>query len=366
MTNPRRMQMATAGQGEAGYTLWTFGSNSGGRLGFPSGGEKYVPTQVGDLTDWTTTHVSRSAGAGFIKSDGTLWSFGNYWGGSGTKSSPVQVGSETDWVKIAGGYKHTLAIRDGGTLWAFGLNTGGQLGDGSITNRATPVQIGSGTDWVTPVAGKATSMAIKSNGTLWTWGKNNHGQLGLGNTTNTSSPTQVGSLTTWRTGAVGEGHVGAIKTDGTLWMWGRAATYGHTGHGNTTDYSSPVQVGSLTNWSELSLSLIKQISGAVKTDGTIWMWGRNYYGQLGRGNLTHYSSPVQLGSSTTWKQLGIGAAHAGAVTTDGKIFMWGRASTSCLGLNNTTNYSSPVQIGSDTDWAAIDCGFYSTHTIREA
>ena len=120
--------------------------------------------------------------------------------------------------------------------------------------------------------------SYKSPG-LWTWGYNAYGQLGNGNVTLYSSPIQVGTLTNWKQVAGGDYHTAAIKTDGTLWTWGYNL-YGQLGNNTsstTVFYSSPIQVGSLTNW--------KQVAGgqyhtaAITTDGTLWTWGYNAYGQ---------------------------------------------------------------------------------------
>ena len=97
--------------------------------------------------------------------------------------------------------------------------------------------------------------------------------------------------------AAGQYHSLAVKTDGTLWSWGQN-DYGQLGNGNTTTYDSPIQVGALTNWSKISGG--KYNSYAIKTDGTLWAWGINNYGQLGQGNTTNTSSPVQVGALTTW------------------------------------------------------------------
>ena len=85
---------------------------------------------------------------------------------------------------------------------------------------------------------------------LWSWGQNNFGQLGQGNTTNYSSPKQVGALTSWSSVSCGYANTVSIKTDGTLWSWGNNG-YGQLGLNNTTNYSSPKQVGALTSWTKL-------------------------------------------------------------------------------------------------------------------
>jgi alpha-tubulin suppressor-like RCC1 family protein len=192
---------------------------------------------------------------------------------------------------------------------------------------------------------------------LYSWGQNNNGQLGLGNTTNYSSPKQVGALTTWSViSKGGSAHFVLIKTDGTLWSWGNNL-YGQLGLGNTTYYSSPKQVGALTTWSKINCGTSHTL--AIKTDGTLWSWGYNNSGRLGLGNATDYSSPKQVGALTTWSNItgGIGSFSL-ATKTDGTLWSWGLGFAGALGLGNTTNYSSPKQVGALTAWLNVASGVY--------
>jgi alpha-tubulin suppressor-like RCC1 family protein len=165
------------------------------------------------------------------------------------------------------------------------------------------------TNWKQVACSSYSSAAIKTDGTLWTWGENNVGQLGLGNTTNRSSPVQVGNLSNWKELAnqINAAGMAAIKTDGTLWAWG-ANGNGRLGLGDTTNRSSPVQVGALTNWKEVTAGGASTL--AIKTDGTLWSWGFNTNGELGLGNTTHRSSPVQVSALTNWKEIATGQNHA--------------------------------------------------------
>ena len=149
---------------------------------------------------------------------------------------------------------------------------------------------------------------------LQTWGYGDSGQLGDGTTITKSSPIQIGSLTTWASIASGAGANYALKTDGTLWAWGGNSS-GGLGQGNTTSRSSPVQIGALTTWAKVDASGWNNYAKAVKTDGTLWVWGRNNIGQLGLGNTTNYSSPKQLGALTNWYDVSAGETHMLALST---------------------------------------------------
>ena len=153
--------------------------------------------------------------------------------------------------------------------------------------------------------GLLASIGGAAGGPLYAWGHNNNGQLGDDTVNvNRSSPVQVGNLTTWDSVGAGTYHGAAIKTDGTLWMWGRNI-YGQLGDGTTINRSSPVQVGILTNWSKVSGGY--RFTSALKTNGTLWAWGSNNYGQLGDNTIVYKSSPVQIGALTNWSKIAGGS-----------------------------------------------------------
>ena len=362
-------------QGPTGK-IFTWGYNADGALGIGHENARSSPVQVPGTT-WGTgmfTGSARSNGQTMaaVKTDGTLWTWGNnQFGARGTSShgthisSPIQIGSGTDWSSVSMGKQGGAAIKTDGTLYAWGLNDNGQVGDNSKVNRSSPTQI-PGTTWAKVYKTEEASMAIKTDGTLWGWGENINGELGInvgGPGLQKSSPVQVPG-TTWRSLAVGS-HRATLgtKTDGTLWSWG-FNEQGQLGlnQAATTKISSPTQVPG-TNWSE-NISVYDYFTLATKTDGTLWTWGYNGHGALGDNSNVSKSSPVQV-PGTTWSttdgSIASGTAMSKAVKTDGTLWVWGNNNQGQLGLNQTepAQYSSPVQIPG-TDWTRVRSYYYAS------
>ena len=381
MPNILPMMMGAAGVSSGGGpgTLWGWGSK-GSIIGDDDTTAQSSPIQSGSEENWLAVDpddirlkkLVSSSCAGAIRDDGTLWTWGqgNYGktghGNTTDTSSPVQVGSLTDWSNLSLGTDGMCAVKTDGTMWCWGRNWQGALGQGDTTDRSSPVQVGALTNWKASYCTGGAFFGVKTDGTLWAWGKGAYGQMALGDTGNKCSPTQVGSLTDWAQLDGGDEYTGFVKTDGTLWAVGRNAV-GVLGVGNTTDYSSPVQVGSLTDWFEVYATVgtnggsgnERGTMAATKTDGTMWGWGTQteggkLTGQIGVGNTTTYSSPVQVGSLTDWRTVWTSQYVVMADKTDGSLWAWGDGSDG-LGNGNTTSVSSPVQVGAYTDIQGI-CG----------
>lgn len=357
-----QMQAVAAGTWTGLPQLYSWGLNSSGQLGLGDTVNRSSPVQVaGD--NWSKITGTNASIA--IKTDGTMWSWGGNFNGSQgqndtvTRSSPVQIGALNTWKTASSVNPISAAIKTDGTLWMWGTNGDGQLGQNNTINVSSPVQVGALTNWNEVSSGYAC-FAIKTDGTLWSWGKNTAGQLGVNNTANSSSPVQVGALTTWyQVSGSGDFFCLAIKTDGTLWAWG-SNNNGQLGLGDIVNRSSPVQVGSLTTWANVSAGSNFNFCAAIKTDGTIWSWGDNTFGQLGQSDTVSRSSPVQVGALTNWEIVSATETNGcRAIKTDGTLWSWGANGSGQLGLGNTINRSSPVQIGSLTTWAAVKGGNFT-------
>jgi alpha-tubulin suppressor-like RCC1 family protein len=359
----------TSGTTPGSYSnLYTTGYNRYGALGLGDTTQRNSFVQLAG-NDWASVGIGSENGYG-IKNDGTLWAWGyNNFGQLGlgdttNRSSPVQVGALTDWKSVKSFWNFVLATKTNDTLWAWGRNSYGQLGLGDTTDRSSPVQVGALTNWSKLACADEASFAIKTDGTLWSWGRSLHGQLGLGAPiVDRSSPVQVGAFTDWVRIVAGAEHGIGTRSNGSILTWGRNQ-YGQLGHGDLLNRSSPTQVGALTNWSIPSSGNAHTV--AVKTDGTLWTWGLNQLGQLGQGvaNYLPNQSPLQVGSLTNWKDVSAAAFQTIATKTDGTLWSWGWNQFGQLGLGNTTNRSSPVQVGSLTSWGDIAAGGYGTYAFE--
>lgn len=364
--------------------VWTWGRNAVGQLGNGTTISRSSPgSVVGGMINWRKVAIGYGSLAGGLKSDGTLWTWGRgaYGGlGDGTtadKSSPVTLSAGgTTWSKLGGMFQSGgIAIKSDGSLWTWGRNNLGQLGDNSAINKSSPVTVsGGGNSWVFCVAGPSSGGAIKQDGTLWMWGFNSNGVLGVGDTTNRSSPVTVaGGGTTWKQVSIAIEHSAAIKTDGTLWTWGRNVD-GELGTGDTIARSSPgTTVAGGTDWKQVTTGGSTTITAnyttaAIKQDGTLWTWGDGAYGGIANAAAASRSSPgTTLGGGTNWKYVDAGWRAMGGIKTDGSLWMWGANTQGELGDGATSSSrTSPITvIGTVNNWLdiAIDRGSSGGSTI---
>ena len=253
-----------------------------------------------------------------------------------------------------------------GNLWTWGRNVFGQAGTNDTSYKSTPVTtLSGGSNWKQVECGYQHSLAIKTDGTLWTWGYGANLQLGTGDNQERRTPVQVfGNHTNWKQVSVGVYVTAAIKTDGTLWVWGEGS-YGGLGTNDTTSRATPVTTfAGGTNWKQVSTGALA--FSAIKTDGTLWTWGLNDYGALGTNDTATRSTPVTtFAGGTNWKQVACGEYHFSAIKTDGTLWTWGSNGAGELGINDTTHRSTPVTtFAGGTNWKQSSNGFGHTTAIK--
>ncbi|MCN9243592.1 Ig-like domain repeat protein [Streptomyces sp. RY43-2] len=232
---------------------------------------------------------------------------------------------------------------------AWGNNDFGQLGDGTTTSSSMPINVHlpSGVQLTAIAAGSFHSLALTTDGHVLAWGNNGYGQLGDGATTNRSTPVEVllpaGVQVTAISG--GQYHSLALTSDGRVFAWGYNA-YGQLGDGTTTNRSTPVEVHLPAGVQATAISGGGYHSLALTSDGRVLAWGNNSAGQLGDGTTTQRTTPVEvhLPAGTQATAIGAGAYHSLALTSDGRVLAWGNNFYGQLGDGTTTNRSTPVEV----------------------
>ena len=306
-------------------------------------------------------------------------------GTTSQRNTPVKVSKLADapadftYVQVSAGQYHSLAVGSDGNAYAWGNNGYSRLGDGTTTRRTTPVKVGKPADartdlaYVQVSAGDRHSLALGSDGNAYTWGLNSNGQLGDGTTTRRTTPVMVkqpdrntypnlpADFTYMQISAGGD-HSMALGSDGNAYTWG-LNNYGQLGDGTTTDRSTPVMVKQPdrnrypdlpADFTYVQISAGGDHSMALGSDGNAYAWGWNGGGQLGDGT-TYYgaSTPVKVEKPAgapadfTYVEVSAGGDHSMALGSDGYAYTWGCNLRGQLGNSNSGNYANssiPVHV----------------------
>lgn len=327
-------------------TVRAWGQNWAGQLGDGTTTERHTPVVVVGLNG-VVALAGGLVQSYALKSDGTVWAWGRMAPSqiNGDHTTPVQVPGLTDIVALAGADSHSLALKRDGTVWAWGGNWYGQLGNGTLdSGTSLPAQVIGLTSVTAIAAGGAHGLALISDGTVWAWGSNYQGELGDGTTVGTrSTPAPVSNLTGVVALASGSQHCLALKSDGTVWAWGREDN-GQLGDGQMSGIMrTPGQVSVLTGIAGIASGYWH--SFALKSDGTVWAWGLGDVGQLGDGTTTTTrATPAQVSALTGVVALEGGDLHSLAIKSDGTVWAWGSNLYGQLGDGTTVNKSVPTQV----------------------
>jgi alpha-tubulin suppressor-like RCC1 family protein len=276
--------------------------------------------------------------------------------------TPVS-GNIYGWKEVSCGSDHTAAIKTDGSLWVWGVNSNGKLGTNNITNTPTPVTtFTGGNNWKFVSCGDTNTAAIKTDGSLWVWGGNGSGQLGTNDSSTRSTPvTTFAGGNNWKQVSCGYDHTAAIKTDGSLWVWGSGSN-GRLGTNDITGRLTPVTTfAGGNNWKQIKTHIG---SAAIKNDGSLWAWGP--WGILGNELVQDKSTPVTtFAGGNDWKQVSTHTYNTAAIKTDGSLWVWGFGAQGVLGTNNSSTRVTPATtFAGGNNWKQVSCGFQYMTAIK--
>ncbi|KAM9862854.1 hypothetical protein ACI1US_01215 [Leucobacter sp. BZR 635] len=248
---------------------------------------------------------------------------------------------EEAYVAATTGYQHSVALGTSGTAYAWGLNANGRLGNGTTAGETSPVPVSmpEGVKFAKIDAGSRHSLAIAADGSAWSWGAGFNGQLGTGSREDSPIPQRVSAPDGTTFAAVSAGSVVSLglASDGTLYSWGSNAD-GQLGVGipNEDLHGSlaPMKVAAPAGATFTQISAGFSHSLALSSDGKVYAWGGNGYGQLGLGDTAHRDAPTPVGvpDDVRFAEVSAGLLHSLAVTDDGRMFSWGSNADGQLGL----------------------------------
>ncbi|MBI9109302.1 MAG: hypothetical protein JEZ04_21325 [Spirochaetales bacterium] len=319
-----------------------------------------------------------------------------------TKDGGTSFDTETLVKSISSGETHTLFVKKNGELWTCGSGSAGQLGLGAVTSVTVPTKITIENVTAAEI-GDDYSFALKVDGSVWGWGENSLNELGLGaDTADKNTPTVIpglssitkissglegslalnttGSVYVWGNGltstpqqipdlsdcidiAAGGGHYLIVKSDGTVVSFGNNQV-GQLGDGTTTTatYSSPATVSDMSGVTAVSAGT--NFSLALKSDGTVWSWGYNYYGQLGNDSFSDSRIPTQVEISSGYLndvvQISAGTYHASALKSDGSVMTWGNNGVGQLGDSSSSSDDSEYAVPANLNYTPASIGIIAT------
>jgi alpha-tubulin suppressor-like RCC1 family protein len=266
-------------------TVWGWGNNSLHQLGDLTQPYSFAPVRIHGLPPGIVQVAAGGFHAAALAADGSVWTWGSGYLGYPAPGDwrPRQVPGLSGVKQVAAGQNFIVALRSNGEVCTWGANNHGQLGDGTRTDRAVPARNLAGYG-ITQVSAGFDFALARRPGSVWAWGLNYFGQLGNGATaTDSATPVIVDRRTQNATQIVaGWNHAFAMDPDGSLWAWGANGS-GELGLGTAgpTAVRTPQKVSGLVGVTQLAASAT--VSMALRSDGTVLVWGYEGLGLRGDG-----------------------------------------------------------------------------------
>ncbi len=282
-------------------------------------------------------------------------------GGYGTAAVQAERVFPSPVVQALGSLNFSVVLLKDGSVWAKGVNSRGQLGNGTTTDRSSWAVVPGVSDVVQIAAGRDIVFARRSDGSVWGWGANEVGQMANGGTNDVLSPAAIAGLSNVVKVSAGSVSGHALLSDGTVRSWGSNAA-GQMGTGGTSS-SSPVVSSNVSGVAQLATA--NRTVVALRTDGSVVSWGLNDRGQTGTGaSATNVVTPTSVAGLSGVSAVTGGRESAGALLGNGAVKMWGMNDNGQLGDGTTTDRPTPVDVGGLTGVASIACAGLSTYALR--
>lgn len=274
----------------------------------------------------------------------------------------VPVPGSGSFLAVASGLDHTLALDPGGNIWAWGDNRYGQLGNGQrvVPEQPRPSQVTIGREYVAIAAGNDVSLAIDSTGRLYAWGLNNASQLGIGSggASEYLAPQAIIPAERFTQVSAGREFAIALDTGGRVWAWGSNAD-GRTGTGSADDtIKTPQPIASDQTFTHIAAGADHAL--AIDSDGDIWAWGQNAYGQVGVLDGGPTTLPRAVTDAITFVEVTAGERHSLALDSTGVLWAWGNDEFGQLGNGAEPSWSTPQPVAGAPRFASITAGAFHT------
>lgn len=277
-----------------------------------------------------------------------LWCFGEV---------PIDPNERSDsetapsgpFVAVTGGEHHMCALDERGQVWCWGDNTHSQLGASKPAATSSPRRVRLPRPVVQLSAGGAHTCAITDKGELHCWGRNHQGQLGVNDARTSDDSRDDGKYTPnlvdrgpWISVSAGDAHTCGVKSDGSLWCWGRNDER-QSGNRDETRVDAPTAINTEHSWRVAAVG--RTHSCGLRTDGTLWCWGSNAAGvSYPLGSNEPLNEPTQIGEQR-WASLSTSAFHTCAVAENGDVACWGNNDVGQLGTGDTDPRDVPTLVG---------------------
>ena len=278
------------------------------------------------------------------------------------RNAPERLGEASNWVQVAAGNGHVLALNSSGEIWTWGLNSAGQLGHGEGFGgyETTPRRMGTASNWVQVAAQGINSAALNANGEIFAWGSNNEANLAQGNVGGAfdlDAPARIGTENNWVQIDIAEFGGLALNSSGEIFTWG-CNSQGASGQGyplaSTNHITTPRRLGTASNWTYARMHTRQGL--AINSAGELWTWGHGANGRLGLGDTTSRNVPTRVGTASNWVHAAAFNGHTMAINSAGELWTWGANTAGQLGLDDTAQRNTPARVGTASNWQNVSLG----------